>query len=253
MTVEFVTLKLPVTNLAAPAIVASDELTIIALASNEYVLAFTNEVNMPLAKAAAETLRGRYSIPAPIVFYLSHFKGFSTEPELGDLKGQLKKLIDDGVRHREDLKIDIQNFTPHNLRPDEPISKGSKIYMDFALEIKTCPICGNPMMPILNEWHGHFPAWNMLDQKTQMKRAGIHSVGAWSISKDGYICDVCAQQGLDNFTCNLCGEKRTMDLIQYQEGDPPDFLCKICYGSVPAKVWVDKLAQLDERHRYDNE
>ena len=253
MTVESVTLKLPVTSLDAPAIVSSDELTIIALGSNEYILAFTNEVNMPLAKAAAETLAGRYSIPAPIIFYLSHFKGFSTEPELGDLKGQLKKLIDEGVRHREDLKIKIEDFTPHNLRPDEPVSKGRSIYMDFALEIRTCPICGNPMMPILSEWHGHWPKWNRLDQKAQMKRAGIHQVGAWSVSKDAYICDECASKGLDTFTCDLCHEQRTMDLIQVQEGDPPDFLCKVCYEGVPAKIWTDKLAELDKRHRYDNE
>jgi len=251
MTVKSINVQLPVTALESPSIVNSDELTIISLSDKETILAFKSDVDIELTRKISEVIANTVSYPSRVVLYLSHFTGFSTEPELGDLKGQLKNLIYEGVRHREDLKIDIAEFTPHNLKPNE---SGSKIYMDFALEIKKCPICGNPMMPMLSEWHGHWPVWNKLDQKAQMARAGIHKVGAWSVSKDGYICDVCAEQGLDTFTCNLCHEKRTVDLIQVQEGDPPDFLCKVCYESVPAKVWMDKLAELhNKHHRYDNE
>ena len=65
------------------------------------------------------------------------------------------------------------------------------------------------------------------------------------------ICNQCASENKAAFVCALCGETRASGLEQERIGDPPDILCKVCYETQPAKVWVEKVAKLWEEHRYD--
>ena len=59
--------------------------------------------------------------------------------------------------------------------------------------------------------------------------------------------------GKADFLCALCNERKSTDKIQESIGDAPEFLCKDCYDTVSAKIWDDKLDELQEAHRYDYE
>jgi len=61
------------------------------------------------------------------------------------------------------------------------------------------------------------------------------------------------RKGKASFVCTLCNERRTSDQVQERFGDPPEFLCKICYSSVSALKWDQKNKELNEAHRYDFE
>jgi hypothetical protein len=127
----------------------------------------------------------------------------------------------------------------------------------FALELDKCPSCQRLMMrpfptPDSQRWDRYpFPReWrNNLD--AQMKRAGLVYWGAWSRKYDARICEVCTASGLDIFICALCGQERGIDQIKEQFGDPPEYLCQVCYETRPAKEWHEAIERLEEEHRYD--
>ena len=67
------------------------------------------------------------------------------------------------------------------------------------------------------------------------------------------ICEQCASEDKGSFECALCGEVRESSQKVRSVGDPPEFLCMVCYETKPAKVWEEKYKELLEAHRYDYE
>jgi len=98
-----------------------------------------------------------------------------------------------------------------------------------------------------------FPYYWRENLKSQMERANIMFRGDVKDKDDHYICEECAKAGKSTFICDLCGEERSSELKQESFGDPPDFLCKVCYETVPAKIWEKKHDELWHEHRWDFE
>jgi hypothetical protein len=81
----------------------------------------------------------------------------------------------------------------------------------------------------------------------------------WRLSSDvtvgdgRVICEQCASENKGSFACALCGEVRESSQKERSVGDPPEFLCRVCYETKPAKLWDEKYKELLEAHRYDFE
>ena len=97
-----------------------------------------------------------------------------------------------------------------------------------------------------------FPMYIKIDQKAQMKEAGL--VYQTSIFVDDEpICEECEKLGKADFECAICEKRHTTDKIEESIGYPPEFLCKNCYETVSAKEWNEKYDELLKDHRYDFE
>lgn len=136
----------------------------------------------------------------------------------------------------------MQKYTPK-------IHEGGK-YVEMLIEAKKCPICSKVM--IHKAKAGIFPMYIAINQDAQMKNAGIVFTSNVSVD-DKLICVECEASGKADFKCELCGERRPTNLIQESFGYPPEFLCKVCYETVPAKQWDEKTDELYDQHKYDFE
>lgn len=127
-------------------------------------------------------------------------------------------------------------------------------YVEMIIQAKKCPICGKVMIKKVKEYmlDKIFPAYWQMNQVSQAKRAGIVFKSTTKVD-DENICEECEKSGKADFLCALCNERKSTDKIQESIGDAPEFLCKDCYDTVPAKIWDDKLEELEEAHKYDYE
>jgi hypothetical protein len=120
----------------------------------------------------------------------------------------------------------------------------------FLVSIRRCPIC--------HQWMVHAPDWDRYstfpggDNRfvDQAERAGLRLESGHEV--DGInICQVCKDTGKATFVCALCGERRPANQEEESFGDPIEYLCRVCYATVPAKEWDEKIRQLEQRHRHD--
>jgi len=139
----------------------------------------------------------------------------------------------------------------------EIIDGGYSLYGKLLVPLTHCPSCNEVMLKRYSfNWSGFesiFPASLQLQLREQLSRAGIRTYSQFKNKDDKFICVECAKEGKDTFICYLCEEERTSDLQQTQHGDPPEYLCTICYESVPAKVWDEAEDKLRASHKYDYE
>ncbi len=66
-----------------------------------------------------------------------------------------------------------------------------------------------------------------------------------------FICGDCAVAGKATFVCAHCHNERKTNEIKESVGEPPERLCLTCFKTVTAEVWLNKLEELTEEHRYD--
>lgn len=118
-------------------------------------------------------------------------------------------------------------------------------YALMLIEVRRCPICGKWMLP---DTRNPFPTAPDASKETQLKNAGWVKEGRCNIN-GGYPCVECEQSA--TFVCALCGKEQPGSEIEESFGDPPEYLCKTCYGNVSAKDWAEKKAELRESHRWD--
>lgn len=128
------------------------------------------------------------------------------------------------------------------------------IYGLMLVSVKRCPLCKEIMIepPCKDYYQGPFPRWIECSFESQIKRAGWVIKSGVEAAEEA-ICATCAASGKAYFLCDLCGEKRSTDEVQVSIGDPPVYLCKQCYKTIPAQEWDDKEEHLREEHRYDFE
>lgn len=121
-------------------------------------------------------------------------------------------------------------------------------YATMLVQLERCPTCSRPMIPA--KVKRPFPQYVFANAEAQARRAGW---GQESTARkdDEVICTDCARKGLSSFTCALCEEERSSDLIQESFGDPPEHLCSECYSTVSAEKWDRARDDLNQKHRYD--
>jgi hypothetical protein len=139
----------------------------------------------------------------------------------------------------------MEIFTPKKI--------SSKI-ATFGVEVRRCSKCNKDMVsdscPSFGFETSTFPTWNQNDFKAQAARGGFVIMSNIKVD-DNYICTTCEENGLADFLCAMCKERKPTTKQQESFGDPQEYLCSDCYGKVPAKKWDEKVDDLLKAHRYD--
>lgn len=142
-------------------------------------------------------------------------------------------------------------FVPQIIKPfaDDRI-----VYLAMLIEAEICPICQKIMTRAGKSFFngGNFPNAMSYNFDTQIKNAGVVVMSKIQVD-DHCICIECANAGKADFLCALCNIRRPTDQVQESFGEPPEYLCKICYETVPAKQWDMKTSELYSQHQYDFE
>ena len=134
---------------------------------------------------------------------------------------------------------------------------GTSEWVTLALYLTPCPECNRPMVDVPEKYlhycssivNSSQQGGNTID--AQCKRGGIVLRSEVVNKKDRKICVECAAAGKATFVCHQCKTERPANEIQTSFGDPPDYLCKPCYATLPAKEWDAATKSLSEMHRYD--
>ena len=138
----------------------------------------------------------------------------------------------------------MENYTP------KIVENTHVVYLEMVVEAKKCHLCKKIMLPKTDR--GVFPNYIHMNQDAQMGRAGF--VYSTNTEVDGEcICIECKDAGKVDILCALCNERKPSDKEQESFGYPPEYLCKDCYETKPAKVWEEKCDELRDSHRYDFE
>ena len=117
-----------------------------------------------------------------------------------------------------------------------------------------CPTCGRWMLDPSADRTRHVFATEYPDQlREYLALADWRFASGVTVNDDSIICEQCASENKGSLTCALCGEVRESSQKQTSVGDPPEFLCTVCYETKPAKVWEEKYKELLKAHRYDYE
>lgn len=131
--------------------------------------------------------------------------------------------------------------------------EGGVIYAAMLLKLSRCATCAVPMMRRVNpHYDSMFPNYFLVDQVTQLSRAG------WQLQSDALdrndrpICVACKAADKASFICCFCQSVRQSSQLKTSVGDPPDYLCVPCYESVPASKWDAKKLELEVAHQYDH-
>ena len=142
-----------------------------------------------------------------------------------------------------------------NVFPDpELITYCSQEYGRMVVSTARCWTCKRVMVdrPRRDSYpHYTFPSSMDINFDAQLKMAGWVAQSDQKAAGEWAICEECAASGKASFECALCGQTRTSDRKEERIGDPPEFLCRDCYETVPAKEWDDKVQQLQREHQYD--
>ena len=140
---------------------------------------------------------------------------------------------------------------------DEYTPEFTKRGAKLEILVSTCGTCNRKMLNITSKQVGRlrglFPYFYGASLRAQLERANIMFRGDTKDKDDHYICEECDKSGKSTFICALCEEERTSELKHDSWGDPPEFLCTVCYETVPAKTWEKKERKLYDSHRYDFE
>lgn len=124
----------------------------------------------------------------------------------------------------------------------EPVIEGD--WGLFALPLERCGFCRKQMLSPMKGFH----LSSTMNQEAQMRAAGLVYRGDSNVTSFD-VCEECVAAGKVAFNCIFCGEYRKSDLYHDSEYGEP--ICKICYESLTAKEWDEKMEALHEAHRYD--
>ena len=114
----------------------------------------------------------------------------------------------------------------------------------MLVEVGKCAHCHTTMTS------GSSPRWHLARFEEQLKRARWRKAsGVMSDADGGELCQVCADEGVAKFKCELCEELRPYAMQAYRSGD--GYLCQVCFETVTAKEWKEAQRRLDEEHRWD--
>jgi ssDNA-binding Zn-finger/Zn-ribbon topoisomerase 1 len=140
----------------------------------------------------------------------------------------------------------LSDYTPKIINSDN----SSSVYVEMLVESKKCPLCSKQMV-MRDSRYGIFPIWMQINQDAQVKRGGL--VYFSRIEVDGnLICQECSDAGRASFKCELCHQRHNTSEIQERIGRYlADYLCKLCYSTVSAQKWAEKIKELEEEHKYD--
>ena len=145
-----------------------------------------------------------------------------------------------------------------NLYTPEIVNVGHDNLALIGIQVDQCPICKKQMIKtdikqlvkLQSNWGGALKdAGNTIE--AQCKRADLMIKSCYNSKYNEPICKECESSGKRTFICCHCKTERRSHLIQEIYGDPPDYLCKICYETIPAKTWNDLDKQLTAEHQYD--
>jgi hypothetical protein len=173
---------------------------------------------------------------------------------LGDLVGLLSRYVEEIAKVQPGRFVNPYEEAARQMAgADEQFTPffvpGNKHYAYFMESVSYCAACKSPMISA----HKPERIYNQRSLAAQLKRAGWkHESGVISSAHGGELCHECAAKGLASFKCELCGEVRDNTLIQFQHGDPPDYLCKVCYETVTAQEWEKAEEKIWEAHQWDN-
>lgn len=126
----------------------------------------------------------------------------------------------------------------------------------LAYPVFPCSECGRPTLSqslrhirYTNIWGEAFaPAGDSI--KAQLLRAGLQVEDTADF--DGkQVCGECVKAGKVKVRCCHCERETSLDNVQFQAGDPAEFLCRACYESVPAAQYAKLVKEIEERHRHD--
>jgi hypothetical protein len=124
-------------------------------------------------------------------------------------------------------------------------------YVEMLIEVEKCKCCDKIMIANLG-YYSIFPKYMRINQEAQMKAAGFVYPSS-TLVDDKRICIECEQADKATILCALCEERKPSSKKQESFGDPAEFLCSDCYETKPAKIWDEKVDELQESHRYDFE
>lgn len=130
------------------------------------------------------------------------------------------------------------------------IEDANIVYIEMLIEGKRCHTCKKVM--IHKCARGVFPNYLRINQAAQMESAGM-VYNSYTEVDGKKICIECKESDKADFKCSLCEQRYPTSEIQEQFGDPPEYLCKSCYATVPAKTWEESCEKLLNEHRYDFE
>ena len=139
---------------------------------------------------------------------------------------------------------------PISTHVPELVESYSAWYAKMFVRVHKCRACERPMVYPPGERDKTFPSHYSASFGAQIRRAGFVVASSAKVD-DSVICVECKEEGKASFVCALCGERRKSDLIEDYFGDPPEFLCAVCYETVPAKTYDEKKAELRDGHRWD--
>lgn len=175
----------------------------------------------------------------------SNLDGEKILVEMKTPKSFFKKKSVKPVKLRKEFNVD--EYVP------KIYDKGSFPKIQVLLKTMLCGICKTPMLP---DMHKFFPIDRWNNQKEQMIRGGIKEQSSVHDCNGKPICIDCKESGKIEFTCRMCEQKKPSSKIQesfgYSEGDI-DYLCTDCYETCPAKIWDEKVEELNSEHKYDYE
>lgn len=130
-------------------------------------------------------------------------------------------------------------------------------YAKVVIALEECSSCGKSMVKVREEdtrrLSDLFPLYIKDNLKSQLERAGIQWLGYQTDKFGECLCEECSKAGKGKFICALCNEERSSNLIERCFGYPPEYLCRTCYVTVPAKQWDIKVKELHDSHRWDFE
>jgi len=146
-------------------------------------------------------------------------------------------------------------FTPEIIGVAKDANGKTITLATMIVYLRPCQTCAKPMIisPSGRGKSGPFPSFPYdLHFNHQAERAG------WVYQSDAEvderpICHECKAAGRASFVCAMCKETRPMAQEEECFGDPAERLCTVCFETVTAKTWAEKVRALNEDHRWDFE
>lgn len=114
--------------------------------------------------------------------------------------------------------------------------------------LEECALCGVLMMPKRSASAEIFKGTVTLED--QMKANGWVFEGSDlpGTDHDDTVCERCTKAGKITFTCFICKQERTSDLLHEDQYGEPE--CTVCYETMPAKAWDEWQEKQNARNRW---
>lgn len=123
-------------------------------------------------------------------------------------------------------------------------------YFTFRVRTECCGQCKKEMIHKPEAHNRTFPEYVDDNLKAQAGRAGL-AINSGSEFEGRFVCEDCINSGVVNFVCLLCYKTKKTNEIKASFGTAEHHLCGDCYETVPAKVWDDKVNELNKEHEWD--